>query len=367
MEPSTTPDYSGSTEVKTVTKSNLLMICDPLCKVTPVSKYLAMLVFIILPFIGAYVGYQLAGEEVEEEIESTQLAIPNAEQPSRNTITYTGPRATYQKLSEVVDSSSEYAITDNTIVCKNEVEETSVPYSDEAVISTDIDVRYLIIGTSLYWNCQKIGSIDKDTLRVVNKITSDIQDDTTVYFSGVKIADADGSTFMPVIFTGPNLHQSSVAYRTNYYKDSDHVYYIRDGQAVIVLDGALPNGFETLESGFNNRYAKATDTVYYQGKAIEVGSVEDFEIVEGLGIDGTALYVEGVKTADGVTKAGLTLYQEEDGALGGSTNILVSDSIKNKWYRLEVTSIEGEPLYTLKLIATPAKNNIGMQLYPIKN
>ncbi len=38
---------------------------QPLCKVTPVSKYLAMLVFIILPFIGAYVGYQLAGEEVE--------------------------------------------------------------------------------------------------------------------------------------------------------------------------------------------------------------------------------------------------------------------------------------------------------------
>ena len=63
MEPSTTPDYSGESAVKTVTKSNLLMICDPLCHPTPVSKILAAVLFIILPFIGAYVGYQLAGED----------------------------------------------------------------------------------------------------------------------------------------------------------------------------------------------------------------------------------------------------------------------------------------------------------------
>ncbi len=60
MEPSTTPDYSGSTEVKTVTKSNLLMICDPLCRPSSVSKILAAVLFIILPFIGAYVGYQMS-------------------------------------------------------------------------------------------------------------------------------------------------------------------------------------------------------------------------------------------------------------------------------------------------------------------
>ena len=31
---------------------------DPLCKVTPLSKYLALAIFVLLPFVGAYVGYQ---------------------------------------------------------------------------------------------------------------------------------------------------------------------------------------------------------------------------------------------------------------------------------------------------------------------
>lgn len=39
---------------------------QPLCKVTRVSKYLALVIFIALPFVGGYVGYQLAAERVVE-------------------------------------------------------------------------------------------------------------------------------------------------------------------------------------------------------------------------------------------------------------------------------------------------------------
>ncbi len=41
-------------------------VIEPLKKVTPVSKYLAMALFIILPFLGAWVGYSLAPEKVVE-------------------------------------------------------------------------------------------------------------------------------------------------------------------------------------------------------------------------------------------------------------------------------------------------------------
>jgi hypothetical protein len=53
MEPQTTNQMMSEPEQK----------CpwyQPLCKVTPVSKYLAMAIFVALPFIGGYVGYQFA-------------------------------------------------------------------------------------------------------------------------------------------------------------------------------------------------------------------------------------------------------------------------------------------------------------------
>lgn len=46
-----------------VTKESLIA---PLKQVTPVSKYLALILFILLPFIGGYVGYVYAPEKVVE-------------------------------------------------------------------------------------------------------------------------------------------------------------------------------------------------------------------------------------------------------------------------------------------------------------
>lgn len=49
----------------------------PLKKVTPLSKYLAMVLFIILPFIGGWIGYTLAPEKVVE-IESVMVQKENS-------------------------------------------------------------------------------------------------------------------------------------------------------------------------------------------------------------------------------------------------------------------------------------------------
>ncbi len=39
-------------------------VIAPLQKVTPLSKYLALSLFIILPFLGGYIGYNLAPEKI---------------------------------------------------------------------------------------------------------------------------------------------------------------------------------------------------------------------------------------------------------------------------------------------------------------
>lgn len=58
--------------------------------VTPLSKYLAMLLFIILPFLGGYVGYTFAPEKIVEiekitiKEAATDLEVEMSAQESRN-------------------------------------------------------------------------------------------------------------------------------------------------------------------------------------------------------------------------------------------------------------------------------------------
>jgi hypothetical protein len=47
-------------------KDGVESVIAPLNKVTPVSKYVALVLFIILPFLGGYVGYQYAPEKIIE-------------------------------------------------------------------------------------------------------------------------------------------------------------------------------------------------------------------------------------------------------------------------------------------------------------
>ncbi len=81
MEPTNTPDYSGQSEVKPVApKSNLLVVCDPLCRVTSLSKILAAVLFILMPFIGAWIGYEIGGEKIVQVSHVVQNVTPTQTQ-----------------------------------------------------------------------------------------------------------------------------------------------------------------------------------------------------------------------------------------------------------------------------------------------
>ncbi len=76
-------------------QNELESVISPLKIVTPLSKYLALSLFIILPFLGGYVGYSLAPEkvvEVERVVEIERDVIKEAEQtinPVSDWIRYT--------------------------------------------------------------------------------------------------------------------------------------------------------------------------------------------------------------------------------------------------------------------------------------
>ena len=85
-------------------------IIKPLCQVTPLSKYFAMILFIALPFVGGYVGYVFApGEVVEvEKVVIQEVEVEEAVQTSRqpdsrnNVLDQTNP--------DQVDSSKQFVL-----------------------------------------------------------------------------------------------------------------------------------------------------------------------------------------------------------------------------------------------------------------
>jgi hypothetical protein len=79
-------------------------------KVTPLSKYLAMLLFVILPFLGGWVGYQYAPEKVVEvekiikkEIKETKTVYRTPDEQHFNIVEIKGWESTYPVLSNKND------------------------------------------------------------------------------------------------------------------------------------------------------------------------------------------------------------------------------------------------------------------------
>lgn len=72
-------------------------------KITPLSKYLAMLLFIIMPFFGGWIGYRNAPEkivEVETIVEIESLKAPVLSEEFSDLYTYTLPATWYKTESE---------------------------------------------------------------------------------------------------------------------------------------------------------------------------------------------------------------------------------------------------------------------------
>jgi len=90
----------------------------PVNKITPVSKYLAAVLFIILPFIGAYVGYNVAAGTVVQSPTLTNLAIPESQKVETQNFTEQAVDFSEECQYEVWGGASYYiSDVDDSIVC----------------------------------------------------------------------------------------------------------------------------------------------------------------------------------------------------------------------------------------------------------
>jgi len=90
---------------------------SPLHKVTPLSKYLAMALFIVMPFIGGWIGYEYAPEKVVE-VERVVVREEKNENTLDNTFKYldieTGLPAHSQFTFDLYEDTSDWPLYENT-------------------------------------------------------------------------------------------------------------------------------------------------------------------------------------------------------------------------------------------------------------
>ena len=94
---------------------------QPLCTVTPVSKILAMVLFIVLPFLGFWLGYvykPIMDVAMISDTQSTQIKMDSsADAMSKRQVTNNG-------VSEKTSSTSEYFKTDGPLIFKVNAQDT---------------------------------------------------------------------------------------------------------------------------------------------------------------------------------------------------------------------------------------------------
>ncbi|MCA9362736.1 hypothetical protein KC851_00210 [Candidatus Kaiserbacteria bacterium] len=106
-------------------------------KITPLSKYLALALFVLLPFVGGWVGYQYAPEkivEIERVVEVEKVVINEVDKsPSTSDVT---PANTVSYVS-IKENQDEYSIYDSINIAFN--------FASESVIDTSEQKRELYL------------------------------------------------------------------------------------------------------------------------------------------------------------------------------------------------------------------------------
>ncbi len=190
----------------------------PVNQITPVSKYLALALFVMLPFIGAYVGYHLAPEKVVEintisvksnntnQATSTALGV-ETEIPHTNSLN-DDEIITYECTSEVnpyphrcysfKSKTSKQVITNLTEEAKSQGIISGRTSIEELIYKTiDSNKLYFTAGIPESDACCRLISFDKNTLqfKIVNsylglgvsfgskdnRYVATVENDTTLY------------------------------------------------------------------------------------------------------------------------------------------------------------------------------------------
>jgi len=194
---------------------------QPLCKVTSTSKILAAVIFIILPFVGGYVGYQIAYEEaVSLAIESDNGISTN--ETSTTNLVANEPAANISDFMRLADGES--IISD-----KYQIMGYRRLGSIIDLVQTNGDAEKVL----------QVSTQNPNNFWVSKDYSIYAHDETNVYVEGKIIPGADIASFKPLVGI-PSILEYSMALA----KDSKAVYVYTNK-----LEGVDLPTFVSLGSG----------------------------------------------------------------------------------------------------------------------
>ena len=136
----------------------------PLRKVTPLSKYLAMALFIIMPFIGGWIGYMYAPEKV---VEVEKVVIKEVEKEVVSEVVKNSLSALSIKKGDVfntmvVDEVSSYFSRNEAIKDKPSLGDVSVSFLGETTLvgTLTIDTNFDFISDFTPESMEKLPRLD---------------------------------------------------------------------------------------------------------------------------------------------------------------------------------------------------------------
>jgi len=205
--------------------------------VTTLSKTLAMLLFVALPFVGLYIGYVFAPEKVVERVVERQVEIPVEK------IVYRNPTTQDFDIVDVTDWPGEYPVLSDG--------------NDLLILQELSGLNYL--GDKQYdLGLQRIESVYyTDDFRYENGylLNSDVVIRTSIHGSAL-VQDADPESF-ELLENNKNA--------MGFARDKDSLFYV-GWSGVATLKGLNQNNvaFELITDSYENTYSivKSVDSVW---------------------------------------------------------------------------------------------------------
>lgn len=157
------------------------------------------------------------------------------------------------------------------------------------ISSTD----YTVNAKGVYYSGVKIADADPTTFKRYGTTSLDLysHDQHHVFYGGKTLSGADPKTFMPMMFNNQD---------SGFWKDQNQVYY--KGTA---LEKSNASDFTIL----GGLYAKSSTTVYYGSQVLNDADVKSFIFLEsGLAKDKSDLYLYGKTLKMGVDLTTLRIY-----------------------------------------------------------
>lgn len=218
-------------------------------QVTPLSKYLATTLFIAMPFVGGWIGYQYAPEKVVEVEKVANVTVDTV--LTKDNVAHIADTH-WDGVYNIINGDVYYTDESTNIINMSDV--YIIDTDSFQPLNTDVEPSAASIGyrvpyakdnKSVFMGPYRISNADPQTFEfgLVDKPWSYVwsKDKNNVYFKGVLVRSAEPETF-EVITEGS---QKDCGY-LGYGNDKYHIYY---GTEVIFL--ADPITFVVLPGGYS--------------------------------------------------------------------------------------------------------------------